>query len=68
MKGTLRMFPGCMHWHFKKPPQSGTLEATMWPSAQRIWLSVQSRRHADWIEQSIDEMRRDLERALRKER
>jgi hypothetical protein len=31
MKGTLAKYPGCVHWHYKKPRVSGTLEVTSWP-------------------------------------
>ncbi len=64
LKGTLRKYPGCVHWHFKRPKQLGTIEATMWPEKRRVWLSVQSRRSADWIETSIETMIHDLQRAL----
>ncbi|HEX3356749.1 MAG TPA: hypothetical protein VHS31_07255 [Tepidisphaeraceae bacterium] len=64
LKGSLRAHRGCVHWHFKKAKQSGTIEVTMWPQERRVWLSVQSGRAADWIENDIETMMHDLERAL----
>jgi hypothetical protein len=42
MKGTLRTYPGCLHWHFQKPGERGTLEGTIWPAGKRA--GSQSRR------------------------
>jgi hypothetical protein len=41
MRGTLAKYPGCVHWHFRKPLVNGTLEVTSWPSNKRLWISVQ---------------------------
>jgi hypothetical protein len=30
LKGTLAKYSGCVHWHFKKHKQAGTLESTWW--------------------------------------
>jgi hypothetical protein len=72
LKGTLRAFPGCVHWHFKKGRASGTLELTMWPAEKRIWFSVQRGRRAAWIgctgsekESGIGFYQAALERSLR---
>ena len=64
LKGTLRGFPGCTHWHFKNGREAGTLEVTAWPSEQRLWLSVQYRRRAKWIDQTLPTLKRELERTL----
>jgi hypothetical protein len=31
MKGSQSKFPGCIHWHFKREKQKGTLELTLFP-------------------------------------
>jgi hypothetical protein len=68
LKGSLRAFPGCVHWHFKKERQSGTIEVTMWPQKRRVWLSVQSGRRAQWIEAALPGMRRSLQDAMKERR
>jgi hypothetical protein len=60
MKGTLGRYPGCIHWHFKRGRERGTLEVTWWPREQRLWLSVQAGRTGDWI----DAVSADLKAAL----
>jgi hypothetical protein len=49
LKGTLKQFPGCIHWHIKKGRERGTLEVTRWPKQQRLWLTIQDGRTAPWI-------------------
>jgi hypothetical protein len=66
LKGGLHAYPGCVHWHFKMLGQTGTLEVTMWPTKQRVWLSVQSRRRVEWIERSLKKIARALQRELAK--
>ncbi len=50
---TLAKYSGCIHWHFKRDRDRGTLEATYWPAQKRIWLSYRSGREADWIAPAI---------------
>jgi hypothetical protein len=64
LKCELRSFPGSVHWHFKKPRESGTIEITMWPQKRRLWMSVQSGRQARWIGDAVPTMINELQRAL----
>ncbi len=66
LKGSLRSYRGCVHWHFKKEKQSGTIEVTMWPGERRVWLSVQSGRAAEWIKLVVLEIRKNLGAAMKK--
>lgn len=52
LKGTLRAYPGCVHWHFKRQGP-GTLEATWHQDSGRLWLKVAANRSAPWIEDVI---------------
>lgn len=54
LRGTLTVYPGCVHWHFGKALAKGTLEVTWWPSASRLWLKVHPMRDAAWIPDAID--------------
>jgi len=65
LRGTLRKFPGCIHWHAKNPGQSGTLELTLWPQQRRAWITVQSGRDAAWISARLPEVRKALQRQLK---
>ncbi len=40
LRGILRTYPGSKHWHFQKPGERGTLEATLWPARNQVWFSV----------------------------
>ncbi len=64
LKGTLRSYSGCVHWHFGKDGATGTLEVTVWPAQRRLWMSVQSRRGASWIDDAISQLQVALEREL----
>ncbi|HLV98591.1 MAG TPA: hypothetical protein VKT82_07940 [Ktedonobacterales bacterium] len=61
MRGTLHTYPGSLHWHFEKPGERGTLEVTLWPARQRLWLSVQAGRRARWIEDALPHIKAQLE-------
>jgi hypothetical protein len=64
MKGTLAKYPGCVHWHYKKPRVSGTLEVTSWPLRRQLWITVHERRCAEWVEEELPIIRRCFEDAL----
>ena len=40
MKGTLASFPNCVHWHWKRGKERGTLEITWWGKQDRLWFKV----------------------------
>ena len=61
MKGTLKGYPGCTHWHCKCGNAKGTLEITLHPATARAWFKVQAGRRADWIDQVIPTLKRILE-------
>ena len=46
LKSTLASCPGCVHWHYARPPERGTLELTWWPARRRLWLKVSAGRSA----------------------
>ncbi len=69
LKTTLKKFPGCLHWHFKRSQEKGILEVTWWPRAtddqsSRLWLSVHGNRTADWIEQIKPQVKATIEERL----
>jgi hypothetical protein len=61
LKTTSAKFPGSIHWHFKKGRERGTLEATLWPSQNRLWFSMQDGRAADWVMPAAREIKIQLE-------
>jgi hypothetical protein len=61
LKATLAKHPGCVHWHFKRGDEPGTLEITVWPAGRRAWCSVQSGRRAVWIDEMMPTIIRDIE-------
>src|SRR5258708_3532088 len=64
LKVSLAKYPGCIHWHFKRGGQRGTLEITLWASARRIWFSIHTGRTDDWIEETLFRLKHDLEKDL----
>jgi hypothetical protein len=62
MKGTLKAYPGCTHWHCKLGREPGTLEITLWPKAGRVWLTIHPGRRAAWMNGLVPTLRRALER------
>ncbi len=60
MKGTLKSYPGSIHWHFKRGGAKGVLEITVWPKQSRAWIAVQDGRKAEWIEEVLPEFVRQL--------
>ena len=52
-RGTLRSYPGSVHWHLTKAGSTGTLEPTWCPDRRRLWLKVASNREGPWIDGAI---------------
>ncbi len=52
--GTLKSFPGSIHWHMKQGKAQGVLEVTV--HKDRAWISVQDGRKGEWIEDAIKKM------------
>jgi hypothetical protein len=65
MKGSLAAYPGCIHWHYKRKNQKGTLELTLFAREQRLWAKVQDGRKAPWIDEELPALQLDIQRALR---
>lgn len=61
MKGTLKKFPGSIHWHLKKGRERGTLEITLLHAERRLWFSMHENRSAEWVMKMAHEFKRKLE-------
>jgi hypothetical protein len=64
LRGTLKKFPGCQHWHARPPGKTGTLEITLWPQAHRAWITIQDGRTAEWIAAKLPAVRTALRSRL----
>jgi hypothetical protein len=62
LRGTLRQYPGCHHWHLKQGHEPGTLELTWWPEKNRLWFKIASNRRGDWMESAISAFQSSLAR------
>ena len=60
-RGTLATYPGCVHWHFKRPGEKGTLEITWWAKTARLWFKVADGREGPWIRAAIERVKKELE-------
>ena len=77
MKTTLKKYPGCIHWHFKRGKEPGILEVTLWPAdeengaagrSDRLWLSVHNNRKANWMGDLIPRLKLRIETELAERR
>ena len=64
MKGSLTAYHGCVHWHYKRQKQKGTLELTLFARDRRVWAKVQEGRKAPWIDEELLALQWAIERAL----
>lgn len=63
-KGSLGLYPGSTHWHYKLGSQAGTLEITFWPKEQRAWFALRANRYARWMDALVPQLKLDIERWL----
>ena len=61
LKCSLAKHPGCVHWHFKRQHQKGTLEVTFWPLKRRFWFKVQSGRAGIWMKEVVPQIKNEIE-------
>ena len=66
LKETLKSYPGCVHWHYRKEKFSGTLELIWFATKPRLWAKIHPKRQAAWmtttlplIKQRIEEYRKE---------
>jgi hypothetical protein len=62
LRGSLKKFPGCVHWHVKNGRETGTLEITLWPAKRRAWFTVQGGRRGAWIEEKMALLKKSIQR------
>ena len=59
--GRLASYPGSRHWHLKNGRRSGTLEVTLWPDRDLLWVTYHSNRIGDgWVCQAAPAFARAL--------
>ena len=61
LKGTLKTYPGSVHWHIVKSGEKGTLELTFWPSKRSLWFKISAGRQAAWIDEVLPALAKLLE-------
>lgn len=57
LKDTLAGYPGCVHWHYKKGKERGTLEITWWEAKRRLWFKVAAGRTGEWMEAALEKLK-----------
>jgi len=63
LKSTLAKYPGCIHWHFKKGKERGTLEITWWGRERRLWFKISAGRNGDWMAACVRRLKERMFRA-----
>lgn len=61
LKATLKQYPGCRHWHYKRAAERGTLEITYWPRERRAWFKVARGREGEWMASLVPRLKRAIE-------
>ena len=64
LKGTLGRYPGCVHWHYKKGKQKGTLEITWWERQNLLWFKVAENRRGKWMDDALTKLKKEIEVSL----
>ena len=64
LKRTLVSYPGCIHWHFRKARQKGTLEITWWESENRLWFKIGHGRAGAWMADNVPLLKEQIQRSL----
>lgn len=65
LKGTLVNYPGCVHWHYRKDKQKGTLEITWWEVENRLWFKVAKSRMGEWMDETLTKLKEQMEVSLK---
>lgn len=63
-RGTLAQFPGCIHWHFKRAGEPGTLEITLLNRERRVLFAVWEKRAGPWTTEAMTRLEAALSAAL----
>jgi hypothetical protein len=61
LKCSLAKYPGCVHWHFKRQREKGTIEMTFWPAGRRFWFKMQAGRTGVWMKKIVPLMKTEIE-------
>jgi hypothetical protein len=64
LKGTLKSYPGSIHWHYQKKREKGTLEITWWEKKNRLWFKVADGRIGPWIIETLPQLKTEIEKSL----
>ena len=67
LRGTLRTYPGCVHWHYQHAKQKGTLEITWWELENRLWFKVTENRRGKWMDDALPKLKWEIEVSLNKD-
>jgi hypothetical protein len=62
MKGSLKLLPPNIHWHYKMPKQTGVLEITLMTNENKLILSCKKNRIGEWISEASASLKLALER------
>ena len=66
MRGSVKSYPGSIHWHIKRDHARGTLELTWWSQRRKLWIKIQAGRTAPWIDQIAPRFKQKIESHLRR--
>ncbi len=64
LAGTLKQYPGCLHWHLKRRKERGTLETTWHPLKSRLWFKIADGRKGEWIDATVARLKMQIEHGL----
>lgn len=60
LKGHLKTLPENLHWHYKKPKHTGTLEITLILQTNELIVECKKSRWGDWVEDVLVELSKQV--------
>lgn len=56
LRSSLRAYPNSVHWHVRRPKETGTLEITFDPATRTAWFSCRAGRTKAWVREAIEDI------------
>ena len=58
----LKSHPTLIHWHFRRPAATGTLEITYDPISRQAWFSTRPGRTKEWVYEAMQAISAEINR------
>jgi hypothetical protein len=62
IRSSLKSHPNMIHWHFRRPATTGTLEITYDPISRQAWFGIRHGRTKAWVLEAMNTLTAELHR------